>query len=265
MCKVCDMYDKLQPEKKSDEALNPDGTRTVWGYYDSGDASVLARHYPNVGAGMIADIAALIHHPRLLEVAGVVEMVERFLEGAFSTIRGVGFRLAANPLSVLFWSDRHGVQRIKTHETELLHGPMEKLALRAGSLRAINQMLDRRYGMQLTFGCSCCAITVATSDIEPLYASSYYQEREGFGRKFDSDVLSVSGNLFGGISVADIPPQILAMTADFREAEVASFLRFAAATLQALGENPVSFNTKESQELVRKFLTSPPAIPALVA
>jgi len=263
------MYDKLQPEKKSDEALNPDGTRTVWGYYDSGDASVLARHYPNVGAGMIADIAALIQHPRLLEVAGVVEMVERFLEGAFSTIRGVGVALAANPLSVLFWSNRHGVQRgvqrIKTYETELLHGPMEKLALRVGSLRAINQLLDRRYGMQLTFGCSCCAITVSTSDLEALYASSYYQEREGFGRQFDSDVLSVSGNLFGGISVADIPQQILAMTADFHQAEVASYLRFAAATSQALDENPVSFNTKESQELVRKFLTSSPTIQALVA
>ena len=265
MCEVCDMYDKLKPEKKPDEALNPDGTRTVWGYYDPGDASVLARHYPNVGAGMIADIAALIHHPRLLEVAGVVEMVERFLEGAFSTIRGVGVALAANPLSVLFWSDKHGVQRIKTHETELLHGPMEKLALRVGSLRAINQLLNRRYGMQLTFGCSCCAITVATSDLEALYASSYYQEREGFGRQFDSDVLSVSGNLFGGISVADIPQQILAMTADFHQAEVASYLRFAAATSQALDENPVSFNTKESQELVRKFLTSSPTIQALVA
>jgi hypothetical protein len=249
------MYDKLKPEKKSDEALNPDGTRTVWGYYDSGDASVLARHYPNVGAGMIADIAALIHHPRLLEVAGVVEMVERFLEGAFSTIRGAGVALAANPLSILFWSDKHGVRRIKTHETELLHGPMEKLALRVGSLRAINQLLNRRYGMQLTFGCSYCAITVKTDDLEALYASSYYQEREGFGRQFDSDVLSVSGNLFGGISVADIPPQILAATADFHQAEVASYLRFAKAMGEALVQNPMVPTHNEQTAAVRDFLS----------
>jgi hypothetical protein len=255
MCEICDWNQKLQPAQKDEVAVQPNGTRTIWGAYAPQDAAVLAKSYPQVGEQLIGEIASLIRFPRVLEVAGIVEMVERYLEGSFSTIRDAGVRLAANPLSLFYWAKgQQTVRRVKTFETELMHGPMEKLALRAGSLRKINELLNQRHGMQVTFGCSCCTISVATADLDALYASPYYQMREGFGRLLDSDVLSVSDQLFTGVSVNDIPAGILALTADFHEAEVASYDRFAKAVQAAVAENPVHHEMAEHLPAVREFL-----------
>jgi len=71
------------------------------------------------------------------------------------------------------------------------------------------------WGSATTYGCICCGIAVAASDLPALYASKYYRQREGFGRLFDSDVLTTSGTLFGGVSVADIPQQVLDASVDF--------------------------------------------------
>lgn len=255
MCEICDWNAKLKPATKDEEAVRSDGTRTIWGTYAPSDATILAQSYPRVGARLIAEIASLIRFPRLLEVAGVVEMLERYLEGSLSDIHDAGVRLAANPLSLFYWSKgEQTVRRVKTFETELLHGPMEKLALRAGSLLGINKLIDERHGLQVTFGCSCCVIAVASGDLATLYDSPYYQAREGFGRLLDSDVLSVSEQLFAGVSVSDIPEGILALSADFHHEEVQSYLRFAAACRQTVRENPTRHESDKHLLAVQTFL-----------
>lgn len=256
MCEVCDFYEKLSPVHKSAAALDGGGKRTVHGYYDQRDAAVLAQHYPKTGQATIEKIASLINYPRLLEVAGLVELVERYLEGSFSTIKGVALKFASNPLSILFWSPRDNtVHRVKTRESELLHGAMEKMALRRGSLDKINDFLGETHGLALTYGCSCCGLAVAKDDLLALYTSDYYRDREGFGRLFDSDVLTVSDTLFDGVSVADVQQKILDASADFGQAEVRSYLRFARATENVLAVNPVIPDLTGAFLEVQGFLT----------
>lgn len=256
MCDICDFYKKLSPVVKSEPAI--EGAmrmRSIHGYYDKGDAAVLAQHYPMVGREAIEKIARLINHPRLLEVAGLVELVERYLEQSFSVLRGVAVKVVSNPLSILFWSPRDKtVHRVKTHETELLHGAMEKMALRRGSLDVINQFLGERYGLVITYGCSCCAIAVGRDDLATLYASEYYQRRETLGRAFDSDVLTGEG-LFGGVSVADVPPRILEATADFGPTEVRSYTRYAAACAAVIQANQVIPDLTRARREAEIFLT----------
>jgi hypothetical protein len=255
MCEICDFYKKLSPAQKSAPALDGDGKRTIHGYYHENDAVVLARHYPRTGQATIEKIASLINYPRLLEVAGLVELVERYLEGSFSRLKGVAFEIASNPLSILFWSPRDKtVHRVKTRETELLHGAMEKMALRRGSLEKINDFLNGNHGLVLTYGCSCCAIAIAKSDLQALYDSDYYRVREGLGRLFDSDVLTTSGALFDGVSVTDVPQKILDASADFGQTEVRSYLRFAKATEAVIEENPITPDLTEDLVDVQGFL-----------
>jgi len=257
MCEVCDFYNKLAPAQKADPALTTDGDRTIHGYYHEGDAVILAQHYPRVGQETIEEIAGHINHPRLLEVAGLVEIIERYLEGSFSKLRDVAIKVVSNPLSILYWAPNGNetVHRVKTHESELLHGAMEKMALRRGSLDLINTMLGRKHGLAVTYGCSCCAIAVASDDLPTLYDSEYYRQREGLGRFFDSDVLTTSGTLFGGVSVADVPQKVLDASADFGQAEVTSYLRFAAACDMVVAENPVTPNFADAIVEAKTFLT----------
>ncbi|MCA9364508.1 MAG: hypothetical protein KC736_01310 [Candidatus Moranbacteria bacterium] len=260
MCEVCDFYEKLTPAEKANPAIQK-GERTIHGYYDSGDAAILARFYPKTGEELIDKIARLINHPRLLEVAGLVELLERYLEKSFSTIRGVTMNVVSNPLSVLFWSRKNGtVHRVKTKESELLHGAMEKMALRRGSLDEINALLGQQHGVALTYGCSCCGIAVAKDNLPALYTSDYYQQREGFGRLFDSDVLTASGELFEGVSVSDVPQAILDASADFGPREVTSYIRFAKAANAVVEENPVKLDLSAATEEVRKFLLGEDAV-----
>jgi hypothetical protein len=259
MCEVCDFYEKLKPARKADAALAANGQRTIHGYYHEGDAAILASYYPLVGKDTIAEIAGHINHPRLLEVAGLLEITQRYLEGSFSKLRGVAINVVSNPLSILFWSPRDNtVHRVKTHESELLHGAMEKMALRRGSLDRINELLGRKHRLAVTYGCSCCAIAVATEDLPTLYHSDYYREREGLGRFFDSDVLTTSNTLFSGISVADVPEKVLNASADFGKAEVRSYLRFAAATEAVVRENPFTPDFSSLLPHARTFLTGQP-------
>jgi len=256
---VSRFLDGLTRAKKDPPALDRSGARTIKGYYHPRDAKVLSRFYPKVGELLIRQIADCIPHPRLLEVAGIAEMVERFLENSFSRIQGLPIEIAANPLSILFWSEGRGVCRIKTEETELLHEPMEKTALRTGALRKINDLLNRHFGIQLVFGCSCCVITVRTVDVETLFGSDYYLKREGLGREFDSDVLTVSDRLFGGISVSDVPTEVLNASADFHGEEVRSYTRFADAARTSVRKNFVRPDFGEDTLVARAFLTAGPA------
>lgn len=252
---VSKFYNEITITKKENPALSTDGKRTIHGYYDKGDAAILAKHYPNVGQDTIEEIADLINQPRLLEVTGIVELVERYLEGSFSQIRE-DLSIVSNPLSIMYWEPKkETVFRIKASESELLHGAMEKMALRRGSLDKINQMLKKKHGVVITYGCSCCGLAVAAKDLKALYASDYYRLREGYGRFFDSDVLTTTNALLSDVSVADVPKEILEASADFGEEEVQSYLRFAAAAEAALKGNTVTPNLTEKLTEVRAFLT----------
>jgi hypothetical protein len=257
MCEVCDFYNKLATANKADPALTTDGVRTIHGYYHKDDAVILAERYPLVGQEIIEEIADLINHPRLLEVAGLVEVVERYLEGSFSKLCDVAINIVSNPLSILYWAQNgdETVHRVKTRESELLHGAMEKMALRRGSLDLINALLGRKHGLVVTYGCSCCAIAVASDDLSTLYGSKYYRQREGLGRFFDSDVLTASGTLFSGVSVSDVPQKVLDASADFGQAEVTSYLRFAEACDAVIAGNEVTPDFADAIVEAKVFLT----------
>lgn len=226
---------------KDNPALSASGARTVYGDFDKGDTAHLAAAYPRVGQAVIERIASVVNAPRLLEVTTILEVASRYLEGSFSQIRGLAIQVAANPLSILFWNhDKGCVQRIKTRESELMHGACEKLALRTDGIAKVNQVLFESHGLRLAFGCSCCAIVVHDSDAQTLFSSEYYRNRETFGRIFDSDVLCVSGDLLAAESVADVPTPILASSADFHQEEVDSYLRFARVNEGVVAANPIS-------------------------
>jgi hypothetical protein len=267
MCEVCDFYNKLETSNKADPALTTDGVRTIHGYYHKDDAVILAERYPLVGQETIEEIADHINHPRLLEVAGLVEIVERYLEGSFSKLRDVAINIVSNPLSILYWAQNgdETVHRVKTRESELLHGAMEKMALRRGSLDLINTLLGRKHGLAVTYGCSCCGIAIAADDVEALYASRYYRDREGFGRLFDSDVLTAGGTLYSGVSVADVPQKVLDASADFGQEEVTSYLRFADACDAVIAGNEVTPDFADALVEVKAFLTGEKAVATAAA
>jgi hypothetical protein len=240
-CPTCTFLKNTSTVTKGNPAVTIENARTIWGIYDPRDAAALAEFFPKMGERLIREIADHINDPRLLEVAGLAMLGERYLSSDFSQITGLeGVRFAANPLSILFWDDHaNSVRRIKTRETEMLHGPMEKMALRGRSLERINELLHKRHGFQIVYACSCCAVAVATEDKHRLYESRYYNTREGLGRRYDSDVLTVHGRLHDGSSIADVPESILNRTADFGKGEVQSYLRLAEAAGYALERTPV--------------------------
>ncbi len=236
---------------KDNPALHANGNRTIYGYFHKGDIPHLAEAYPLIGRDAISLIADAINAPRLLEVATILEVVHRYLEGSFSLIRGLFIKAVSNPLSVLFWNEKQErVQRIKTRESELMHGACEKLALRTDGVAKVNGILAETFGLRLAFGCSCCAIVVRTSDADALFASEHYRNRETYGRLFDSDVLCVMGDLLEADSVADVPPEILDASSDFHEEEVKSYLRFAQVNAEAVATNIVAANPPVDARLV---------------
>ncbi|HUC02102.1 MAG TPA: hypothetical protein VMA75_04365 [Candidatus Paceibacterota bacterium] len=236
---------------KDHPALHANGNRTIYGYFHPNDTPYLAEAYPLVGGDVIARIADAINAPRLLEVTTILEVVHRYLQGSFSRIRGLSIKAVSNPLSVLFWNEeQERVQRVKTRESELMHGACEKLALRTDGVAKVNGILAEAFGLRLAFGCSCCAIVVRSSDAETLFTSEHYRNRETYGRLFDSDVLCVTGDLLEADSVADLPPDILDASSDFHEAEVESYLRFARVNEAVVAANVVAANPPVDTRLV---------------
>ena len=242
---------QLTAVMKDHPALRANGQRTVYGYFDEGDISLLAKTYPRIGEGVIERIAGAINAPRLLEVTTILEVVHRYLEGSFSQIRGLGIKAISNPLSVLFWNgEQERVQRIKTRESELMHGACEKLALHTDGVEKINEILSELFGLRLAFGCSCCAIIIKAADAKMLFDSEHYRMRETAGRNFDSDVLCVTGDLLEADSVADLPQDILDASSDFHEAEVVSYLRFARVNEMIVAHNIVTRHPAVDASLV---------------
>ena len=241
---------KLKLGIKDYPAFRVSGERTVYGYFSDGDVTLLADAYPRIDQRVITRIAEAINAPRLLEVATILEVAHRYLEGSFSSVQGLALRAVSNPLSVLFWNEEKGrVQRIKTRESELMHGASEKLALRTDGVEKVNGILRDTFGLRLAFGCSCCVIVVKDADAPALFASEYYRKRETFGRLYDSDVLCVTGDLLVGDSVLNLPRRILDRSADFHEAEVASYVRFAKVCERVVSENPVNLGHSSDDAL----------------
>lgn len=230
--------------------ISEDGTqarRTIHGYMLAEDIAVICREYPEVPRDFVemlverdADHVELIPAPRLLEVLVVMELTTRWLRDEYSKIReGIpeGLRIVANPLSILSFVD-DVVQRVVAVETELMHKAAEKLALRTGALEKINEALDKRFGMQLAYGCSCCALAFATKDREAVLATPYYVKREQMGRHWDSDVLAALGRLHGPMRIGDVPQVFLDGSVDFGETEVMSYTRFARVAQACIDEHP---------------------------
>ena len=219
--------------------------RTIWGPFLPGDIGVIREVYPEIPLDFIEKLTAidgdhveLIPAARLLEVLIPIELVARYLRNEYSQIkRGIGdINIVANPLSILSFVDGV-VKRVITPETELMHKPAEKLALRSGALEKVNMLLDRYFGLELAYGCSCCALVFKKEDREAVLASQYYKKREQQGRHWDSDVLAATGNLYGPVPIAEVPSVFLENSVDFGQEEVDSYLRFSQVAQRCIDEH----------------------------
>lgn len=238
--------------------------RTIWGFYKDPDADMIGANYPLLGADFAREVAAMINDPRLLEVLGITEIVHRYLEESFTQIRkGLeGVNVAANPLSILFWNNQADrVQRIVTRATELLHKAMEKVALREGSVDKINAMLGQHFNLKIATGCSCCTIVGRTEDMPTVLASEYYWKREQLGRRYDSDALAATSDLFMVPNIGDVPQWVLDSTADFGAAEVASYQRLERVAAVCLAATPPDVDMDELKQRARCFLGGQCACP----
>lgn len=222
--------------------------RTIWGYFLPEDVDVIAREYPEIPRKIIEQIACtpdsdhveLIPAPRLLEVLVPLELIARYQRGEFSRIkRGTpdGIDLVANPLSILSFVGGI-VKRVITPETEMMHKPAEKLALRTGAMERLNELLSTNFGLRFAYGCSCCALVFQERDADAVLGSEYYKKREQQGRWWDSDVLAATGNLFGPIPIDEVPQEFFDGSVDFGEAEVVSYQRFARIAQACIDEHP---------------------------
>lgn len=221
--------------------------RTIWGYMLPDDIDVIEREYPEVPREFVEALiergdnhVELVPAPRLLEVLTPIELLARFLRGEYSKIkRGIpeGLNLVANPLSILSFVDGV-VKRVITPETEMMHKPAEKLALRTGAVANINTLLSQHFGLQLAFGCSCCALMFAEGDAEAVLTSDYYLKREQQGRHWDSDVLAALGRLHGPVPVAEVHQVFFDGSVDFGREEVLSYQRFARIAQACIAEHP---------------------------
>lgn len=253
MSKLSEFYASLTQVRRPNAAVDTDGMRTVHGILDARDVPILAQRYPNVGAEAIKEIATCIGSPRLLEVVSVVESLERWLTGSFSTLPGIDFHVVNAPLQLFLSSPINGqIQRIYATETELRHGAIEHLKMRDGAMQLINELLHRRYELTLTSGCNCTDCLLPTDDLKRWFGSDYYEGRERIGRQNDSDMPHVT--VFEGISVAEIPVEVLEATVDFGSAEVASYLRFAEACHAVVEGNRVFPDTEAAANRARAFL-----------
>lgn len=232
MCIKCDLQktEGIKPLTVSHPAINPDGTRTLWGPYVESDFAAIRGYYPELSVPELREYIDFFEEPRLTELLGPLELLRRMVNKQFSQIRDLALEVAYNPLSILSKVDGK-VIRIKTGESELLHRSMEKLSLRTRTLEKINSFFDGLFGVQIAFACSCGVGAVRTGDLEVFLASDYYCQREGLGRAFDSDILGAEGqgSLFHAESIRFVPNHVLQASRDVGEAEVTSYLYYAEA------------------------------------
>jgi len=189
--------------------------------------------------------------PRLYEVLGPIELAYRMINGFYSTISTpavtVGIQTAYNPLSILSKiGDK--VVRVKTTESQLLHEGMEKLNLRQYTMQKVNELFDQLFGLQIRFACSCGVGAVKTADVYSPDFLQFLENREEMGRTFDSDVLTVTGNLFWCESAKAVPVEIISGSPDVNSQEIDSYLRYYNVVKSIVELNPYQMDFLKEQQ-----------------
>jgi len=215
----------ISPITVSSPAINASGERTFSGHYVKEDFDAIHAAYPILNKKQLKEYIGFFNDARVAELLGPLELLQRWSEESFSCIRDLSTKVVNNPLSILTIADTT-VLRIKTTEIEYLHKAMEKLSMRQGTVIKINDLMNRLFGQQIYFACSCCVGLVATKERLALLNSTYYNEREAYGRRKDSDVNAPEGNLFMANSIQSVPNELIKASRDVGQNEVKSYLRY---------------------------------------
>jgi hypothetical protein len=248
MCIKCELKKAgLTQIKSSNTAIDKNGNRTIWGPYVESDFEKIQSHYPVLSEDQLKKFISFFHEPRLSELLGPLELLTRMIKKQYSQIRGLEMNVAYNPLSILT-HDNGTVLRIKTTESELLHKSMEKLSLRTKTMNMINDMFDNLFGFQLAFACSCGIGAVYSKDLQNFMNSEYYCQREGYGRMYDSDILSTNGYLFMSDSINTVPRDMIEKSRDVGENEIVSYRRYHNAVSSIINSCDVPVKMKDAKE-----------------
>jgi len=235
----------LTPKTKKGAAITPDGKRTITGVLAPGDEELIHEAYPVMSKEDLHTYLGFFKAPRLYEVMGPLELVHRMLNKEYSTIQTptvtVSINTAYNPLSILTKVGEK-IIRIKTKQSELLHEGMEKLNLRELSMQKVNRFFDELFGIQIRFACSCGIGAIYTTDSHSSDFITFLEDREEMGRTFDSDVLSVTGDLYYAENAADIPKEVLDGAPDVSSLEIASYTRYYNNVESIINSNPYTMD-----------------------
>lgn len=256
MCTICKNVQSgiLQKTIKDTPAIDNKGFRTLTGVIAPGDESLILQHYPIMSLENLQTYLSLFKAPRLYEVLGPIELAYRMLNGLYSTISTpavvVKIQTAYNPLSILSKvGDK--IVRVKTTESQLLHEGMEKLNLRQYTMQKVNDFFDQLFGLQIRFACSCGVGAVKTSDVYSPDFVKFLENREEMGRTFDSDVLTITGNLFFCESVNVVPAEIILGSPDVNQQEIDSYIRYYNVVKNIVESNQYKMNFLQEQQ--KKF------------
>lgn len=253
MCTICSNVQSgiLQKTTKDTPAINDEGFRTLTGVVAPGDEDLILKHYPIMSLEKLKIYLSFFKAPRLYEVLGPIELAYRMLNGLYSTINTpavtVVTQTAYNPLSILSKiGDK--VIRVKTTESQLLHEGMEKLNLRQYTMQKVNEFFDQLFGLQIRFACSCGVGIVKTSDVYSPDFIQFIENREEMGRTFDSDVLTVTGNLFWCESAKAVPVEIISGSPDVNQQEIDSYVRYYNVVKSIVALNPYQMDFLQEKQ-----------------
>jgi len=253
MCTICQNLQSgvLQKTTKDTPAINDQGFRTLTGVVAPGDEELILQHYPIMNLENLQSYLGLFKAPRLYEVLGPLELAYRMLNGLYSTISTpavkVEVQTAYNPLSILSKiGDK--ILRVKTTESQLLHEGMEKLNLRSYTMQKVNDFFDQLFGLQIRFACSCGVGAVKTSDMYSPDFVQFLENREEMGRTFDSDVLTITGNLFFCESANTVPAEIILGSPDVNQQEIDSYVRYYNVVKNIVESNPYKMDFLQEQQ-----------------
>lgn len=253
MCIICENLQSgvLQKTTKDTPAIDDQGFRTLTGVVAPGDENLILQHYPIMSLKNLQTYLSFFKAPRLYEVLGPIELAYRMLNRIYSTITtpavAVEIKTAYNPLSIL--SKVGGkVVRVKTTESQLLHEGMEKLNLRQYTMQKVNYFFDQLFGLQIRFACSCGVGAVRTEDVYSPDFIKFLENREEMGRTFDSDVLTVNGNLFFCDSASMVPCEIIQGSPDVNQQEIDSYIRYYNVVKNIVESNPYKMDFLQEQQ-----------------
>jgi hypothetical protein len=253
MCSICTNLQLgiLQKITKDTPAIDSLGFRTLTGVVAPGDEELILKQYPIMDLQNLKTYLGFFKAPRLYEVVGPLELVYRMLNGLYSTISTpavtVEIQTAYNPLSILS-KIGNKIVRVKTTESQLLHEGMEKLNLRQYTMQKVNEFFDQLFGLQIRFACSCGVGVVKTADVYSPDFVKFLENREEMGRTFDSDVLTVTGNLFFCEDVSQVPKDIIAGSPDVNQQEIESYIRYYTVVKNIIEANPFQMNYLPEQQ-----------------